>query len=118
LARAAALAAVIGLTASIQVTVPAAASEARSQSAPKVCLKNESGQELYFKAVYPGVSTGGSKLSSGSKFCSRNPLPSAVRVSLERKSGTLCSAPVSAGYTYTLTAPPKGGQCQWTRTAN
>ena len=111
------LALIAGLV-SVPVGAPALASGTQTATGPKVCFKNDSGQRLYFKAVYSSKSTGGSKLGDGGKFCSRNPAPTAVRVSLERKSAVLCTASVQAGYTYTLSGPPKGGKCQWTRSAN
>ena len=115
---ASALAAIAALAASLPLAAPTAEAQGRMSNGPKVCFANGSGQDLYFKAMYSSVVGGGSKLSSGSQFCSSNKIPLSVRVSMERKSGTLCSAQVEVGYTYTLYAPPTNGNCEWSVTAN
>ncbi|MEP2736109.1 MAG: hypothetical protein ABJP34_07395 [Erythrobacter sp.] len=100
------------------LAAPAAASGTQNLNPSKVCFVNKSGQRLYFRAVYDGVTKGGVKLGNGAKFCSSNPAPAAIQISLERKSPVLCRNAVKAGRTYTLNGPPQSGKCLWSASAH
>ena len=117
-ALAAGLAAAAASFGTLPIAEPASASGTQNVNPPKVCFVNKSGQRLYFKAIYGGVSKGGAKLGNGAKFCSANPVPAAIQISLERKSAVLCRADVQAGVTYTLKGTAKDGNCRWSRSRN
>lgn len=95
------------------VGAPALASGTQNVNPPKACFVNKSGQPLYFRAVYSGKVTGGTKLGDGGKFCSTKPVPNALRISRAKDSKVLCNRKVGAGRTYTVTALSTAGKCSW-----
>lgn len=115
LAKVAGLGMVAGIVAAAGAGVPALASGSQNLNPAKVCFVNATGQALYFRAVYSGRVTGGTKLGKGGKFCSAQPAPQAVRISREKDSKVLCNPKVAAGSAYTLTALSKDGKCSWSR---
>ena len=88
--------------------------QAKNQSVrEKVCFKNETEQEIYFKAVFGPVSAGGSKTQPGGKFCVHKSEAMMVRVSRGRRTDTLCTGEAQPGHTLALTALSDTNSCRW-----
>jgi len=109
--------AVAGMGACVAAPFGASAPAHAQTAASKVCFKNGTGSELYFKAAIRNIGTGGSKLSPGQHFCIHKNDVVELRISYERKSAVLCTGDVVPGEVLELTSLSGAGNCSWNRSA-